>query len=114
MRTARRRTSVLPCLSGEGRHLFLGGGLRVDDLGDVVGEVLGGCSAEADGDDDAAVSPAESDHPGLGGWPPGGAGRSGVGLDGEGCGDYGSGVTPLPLVACWSRTLSPVVTHTWA
>jgi hypothetical protein len=29
-------------LSGEGRHLFLGGGLGLDDLGDVVGEVVFG------------------------------------------------------------------------
>ena len=34
--------------SGQGCHLFVGCGVSVDDLGDV----FGGCSAEADGHDD--------------------------------------------------------------
>jgi hypothetical protein len=82
MRTAHRRTPVLRWSSGEGRHLFVGS-VVVDDLGDVVGEVFGGGSAEADGDDDGAVGPAQPDHPGVVGWPTAGAGRYGVDLDGE-------------------------------
>jgi hypothetical protein len=56
------------------------------EFGELFGEAVGGAAAKSDGDDDCAVSAADTYEPGSVGWPAAGAGRSHVDLDGDGSG----------------------------
>src|SRR6266851_9127453 len=54
-----------------------------EEVGDLLGEVLGAGAGKADGGDDASVAAPQPDEPGLSAVPSSGAGGAGVDLDGH-------------------------------
>src|SRR5260221_10187583 len=55
-----------------------------EEVGDLLGGVLGAGAGKADGGDDGSVAAPQPDEPGLSGGPSSGGGRAGVDLDGDG------------------------------
>src|SRR5713101_2219407 len=55
-----------------------------EEVGDLLGEVVGTGAGKADGGDDASVAAPQPDEPGLSRGPSSGGGRAGVDLDGDG------------------------------
>src|SRR6266702_562497 len=52
-----------------------------EEVGDLLGEVLGAGAGKADGSDDASVASPQADEPGLPGRPSSRAGGAGIDLD---------------------------------